>query len=104
MSQGPKLFRCPTCRHSYLGQGPLPDCPRCGYDYRETAGFRWDVVVYILAILGLMSFLLVASQYRTGLGIGSRNVEEAPMPQDHALGAKPGTGGSRGVAGSSFAS
>ena len=65
---GPKLFTCPKCRHTYLGHDPLPDCPRCGYDYREREGFRWDVVVYLLSILALGSFLLVASSYRTYLG------------------------------------
>jgi len=52
MPQSPKLFTCPKCRHTYLGTEPLPDCPRCGYDYREKEGFRWDVVVYLLTIMG----------------------------------------------------
>lgn len=59
-----KLFTCPQCRNTYLGHDPLPDCPRCGHDYRVTDGFRWDVVVYLLSILALASFLLVGSQYR----------------------------------------
>lgn len=63
-----KLFTCPKCRDTYLGHDPLPDCPRCGYDYRVTEGFRWDVVVYLLSILALASFLLVGSQYRRYLG------------------------------------
>jgi len=62
--QAPKLFTCPKCCHTYLGHDPLPDCPRCGYDYREKEGFRWDVLVYLLAIIGFVSFLLVASYYR----------------------------------------
>jgi hypothetical protein len=65
----PELFTCPKCRHTYLGHEPLPDCPRCGYDYREKEGFRWDVLVYLLAIMGLVSFLLVASYYRGSMGV-----------------------------------
>jgi hypothetical protein len=67
MSKAPKYFTCPRCKHRYLGHDPLPDCPQCGYDYRATGGFRWDVVFYLLAILGLVSFLLVASFYRRSL-------------------------------------
>lgn len=61
----PKLFTCPKCRKTYLGHDPLPDCPACGFDYREQEGFRWDVLVYLLSILGLISFLLVSSSYRS---------------------------------------
>jgi hypothetical protein len=28
-------------------------------------GFRWDVLVYLLSVLGLISYLLVSSSYRT---------------------------------------
>ena len=63
-SKGPKLFVCPKCRKTYLGHDPLPDCPACGFDYREREGVRWDVLVYLLSILGLISFLLVSSSYR----------------------------------------
>jgi hypothetical protein len=62
---GPKLFTCPKCRKTYLGHDPLPDCPACGFDYREREGFRWDGLVYLLSILGLISFLLVSSSYRS---------------------------------------
>jgi hypothetical protein len=48
-----------------LGHDPLPDCPSCGYDYRVKGGFRWDVLVYLLSVLGLISYLLVSSSYRT---------------------------------------
>jgi hypothetical protein len=65
--QGPKLFACPQCRHQYLGHDPLPDCPRCGYDYRVKEGMRWDLLVYLLAIMGLVSYFLVSSNYRTGM-------------------------------------
>ncbi len=60
----PRLFTCPKCRSTYLGHDPLPDCPSCGYDYRERQGIRWDVLVYLLSILGLVSYLLVSSSYR----------------------------------------
>lgn len=61
----PKLFTCPKCRKTYLGHDPLPDCPTCGFDYREREGVRWDVLVYFLSILGLLSFFLVSSSYRS---------------------------------------
>jgi hypothetical protein len=70
VSQGPKLFTCPRCRHQYLGHDPLPDCPCCGYDYRVKEGVRWDLLVYLLAIMGLVSYLLVSSHYRTGISAG----------------------------------
>jgi len=63
--KGPKLFTCPKCRKTYLGHDPLPDCPACGFDYWEQEGVRWDVLVYLLSILGLISFLLVSSSYRS---------------------------------------
>lgn len=63
--KGPKLFTCPNCRKAYLGYDPLPDCPACGFDYRVRTGFRWDVLVYLLSILGLMGYLLVSSSYRS---------------------------------------
>jgi hypothetical protein len=63
-AKGPKLFTCPRCRKAYLGHDPLPDCPSCGYDYRAKGGFRWDVLVYLLSVLGLVSYLLVSSSYR----------------------------------------
>ena len=65
VGKGPKLFTCPRCRKAYLGHDPLPDCPACGYDYRVKGGFRWDVLVYLLSVLGLISYLLVSSSYRT---------------------------------------
>jgi hypothetical protein len=66
--RAPKLFTCPKCRATYLGHEPIPDCPRCGFDYREEERFRWDLLVYLLSILGLVSFLLVSSSYRSILG------------------------------------
>ncbi|HEX9155382.1 MAG TPA: hypothetical protein VF819_07445 [Nitrospira sp.] len=64
-AKGPKLFTCPNCRKAYLGHDPLPDCPACGFDYRVREGFRWDVLVYLLSILGLMSYFLVSTSYRS---------------------------------------
>jgi hypothetical protein len=90
--QAPKLFRCPKCRHSYLGHDPLPDCPRCGYDYREPEGFRWDVVVYLLSIIGFVSFILVASYYRGNMGaptIAPRSTSSGSDTGDEKL---PGAG------------
>ena len=62
---GPKLFTCPQCRKTYLGHDPVPDCPSCGYDYRAKGGFRWDVLVYLLSVLGMLSYFLVSSSYRS---------------------------------------
>lgn len=62
---GPKLFTCPQCRKTYLGYDPVPDCPSCGYDYRAKGGFRWDVLVYLLSVLGMLSYFLVSSSYRS---------------------------------------
>jgi len=95
VSQAPKLFTCPKCRHTYLGHDPLPDCPRCGYDYREKEGFRWDVLVYLLAIIGFVSFLLVASYYRGAVAPRSAEppagtgVSQPPDTADEKL---PGAG------------
>lgn len=89
MAQGPKLFTCPRCRHQYLGHEPLPDCPRCGYDYQVTEGVRWDLVVYLLAILGLVSYLLVSSHYRRGIA----GMEGASRPVSEAGEKLPGAAG-----------
>jgi hypothetical protein len=94
MESAPKLFTCPKCRSSYLGREPLPDCPRCGYDYREKEGFRWDVLVYLLAIMGLVSFLLVASYYRSNMGVASRT-PASPSSQDREKLPGSETGASR---------
>lgn len=64
VAKGPKLFTCPRCRKAYLGHELLPDCPACGFDYPAGGGFRWDVLVYLLSVLGLMSYFLVSSSYR----------------------------------------
>jgi hypothetical protein len=82
METPPKLFTCPKCRHSYLGREPLPDCPRCGYDYRVKEGFRWDVLVYLLTIMGLVSFLLVASYYRGSMSMAPGRPAASPPDQD----------------------
>jgi hypothetical protein len=64
-TKGPKLFTCPNCRKTYLGFDTLPDCPACGFDYPVRGGFRWDVLVFLLSILGLMSYFLVSTSYRS---------------------------------------
>jgi hypothetical protein len=48
-----------------LGHEALPDCPACGYNYPVRDGFRWDILVYLLSVLGLVSYLLVSSSYRS---------------------------------------
>ncbi len=87
MPQGPKLFTCPQCRHQYLGHDPLPDCPRCGHDYPVAEGVRWDLVVYLLAILGLVSYLLVSSNYRSGMAGADRGGRAAPEAGEKLPGA-----------------
>jgi hypothetical protein len=92
MQESPKLFTCPKCRETYLGRDPLPDCPRCGYDYREREGFRWDVLAFLVAILGLMSYLLVSSYYRSNIG-AREGLPGRPAPTADSLPEKlPGGG------------
>jgi hypothetical protein len=64
MPKGPKLFNCPKCRHTYLGHDPVPDCPRCGFDYQSKEGFRWDMLAYLAVILALLSFFVMTFYYR----------------------------------------
>lgn len=90
MPETPKLFTCPRCRHQYLGYDPLPDCPRCGYDYRVKDGTRWDLLVYLLAILGLVSYFLVSSTYRTGVGGMERTARPAVETGEKLPGTSPG--------------
>lgn len=63
MSGQTKVFTCPKCKETYLGSSPLPDCPYCGYDYREKEGFRWDILLFLVLIFGMMVFFLVSSHY-----------------------------------------
>lgn len=95
MATGPKLFTCPKCRRTYLGHEPLPDCPECGYDYREKEGFRWDVLAFLLAILGLMSYVLVSSHYRTGIGMGPSAPASSGPAGDGMPEKLPGSGASQ---------
>lgn len=69
MPKRPQLLTCPKCKHRYLGNDPVSDCPCCGYDYREKEGVRWDVLGYLLVILALLSFFLTSSYYKQGLGV-----------------------------------
>lgn len=91
MSGQTKLFTCPTCRSTYLGHDPLPDCPHCGYDYRIAEGFRWDVLVYLLLILALASFLLVGSQYRRYLTPEATGAKTTRSPTDVTRHTAPAT-------------
>lgn len=61
----PKLCTCPKCRKAHLGHDPLPDWRAGGFDYREREGFRMDMSGHLLSILGLVSFPLVVSFYRS---------------------------------------
>jgi len=70
MQNGPKLLTCPRCHDTYLGYDPLPDCPHCGYDYKESKGSRWSGLVYLLVILGILTFFMTASYYQGILGGG----------------------------------
>jgi len=72
----PKLFTCPSCRHTYLGHDPVPDCPRCGHDYRPKPGFRWDVLAYLVVIMALLSFVLMSSYYREMVPIPTKQVDD----------------------------
>lgn len=96
IGKGPKLFTCPRCRKAYLGHDPLPDCPSCGYDYRVKGGFRWDVLVYLLSLLGLISYLLVSSSYRTLImepaSSRSPSVTTSPAPSVSVQEKLPGSG------------
>lgn len=86
VSKSPRMFTCPKCREAYLGHDPLPDCPACGFDYREKSGFRWDVLVYLLSVLGLISYLLVSSSYRSLL-TGTVSRGEGPSSGEKLPGA-----------------
>ena len=90
--KGPKLFTCPRCRKVYLGHDPLPDCPSCGYDYQVKGGFRWDVLVYLLSVLGLISYLLVSSSYRSLL---TAPISSSPSSVRTAPPETPATGGEK---------
>lgn len=92
VGKGPKLFTCPRCRKAYLGHDPLPDCPSCGYDYRVKGGFRWDVLVYLLSVLGLISYLLVSSSYRSLI---TAPLSNSPPSRTTAPAEAPATGGEK---------
>ena len=88
-NKGPKLFTCPKCRKAYLGHDPLPDCPACGYDYRAKGGFRWDVLVYLLSVLGMLSYFLVSSSYRSLI---TESVSTSPVPASQSFTSSPASG------------
>ncbi|RMH07687.1 MAG: hypothetical protein D6704_04665 [Nitrospirae bacterium] len=64
------ILTCPQCRRTYWDDDALCECPQCGYDYRDRRGSRWGGIVYLLVILGCLSFFLMASYYRGLLGNG----------------------------------
>ena len=52
------------CRKAYWGYNSLPGCPACGFDCREREELRWDVLVYLLWIVGAIGVLLVSYSCR----------------------------------------
>ena len=70
MSQAasPQIFTCPRCKEAYWGGAgdQLPDCPRCGYDYRKREGFRLDLLFLMILIIAMFGFLLLTSSYKGG--------------------------------------
>ncbi|MER3422473.1 MAG: hypothetical protein C4293_03825 [Nitrospiraceae bacterium] len=59
----------------------MSDCPSCGYDYREKEGIRWDLFVYLLVIMALLSFFLMSSYYKQGVG-SPRQSQAVPHDSD----------------------
>lgn len=94
MAAGPKLFTCLKCRRTYLGHDPIPACPQCGYDYHEKEAFRWDVLAFLFAILGLMSYMLVSAHYRSGMALGTAASPSSGQSGEHMSEKLPGSGGS----------
>jgi len=71
----PRVFTCPRCKGAYLG-GPyeqLPDCPHCGYDYRNREGFRFDLLFLMILIVAMVGFLLLTSNYRSEVAGSSQS-------------------------------
>lgn len=83
MSKGPKLYTCPKCRHTYLGHDPVHDCPRCGFDYRGTEGFRWDLLAYAAAIVALLSFFVMSFYYRDMARMPQQNQHSNTRGNEH---------------------
>lgn len=89
MPKGPKLYTCPKCRHTYLGHDPVPDCPRCGYDYRSNERFRWDMLAYVAAILALLSFFLMTTYYRDSMRMPTQAPRTNENEPEKLPGARP---------------
>lgn len=87
MSKGPKLFTCPKCRHTYLGHDPVPDCPRCGFDY-QSKGLRWDVLAYLVIILAMLSFVVMSWYYRDTMKRPLQTPETTGNEQEKLPGAR----------------
>lgn len=88
MPKGPKLYTCPKCRHTYLGHDPVPDCPRCGFDYRSKEGFRWDLLAYFAVILALLSFFVMSFYYRDVLRMPQQNSNTSGNEHEKLPGAR----------------
>jgi len=76
----PDLSRC---KDSYWGgpKDPLPDCPHCGYDYRNREGFRFDLLFLMVLIIGMIGFLLLSSSYKGGTMTSAPAAMEGTMPE-----------------------
>ena len=68
----------------------FPSCPRCGYDYRVQGGDALDLLVYLLAIMGLVSYFLVSVNYRTGMAGMDRRHDRFPNRREIARSATAG--------------
>jgi hypothetical protein len=51
---------------------------------------RWDLLVYLLAILGLVSYFLVSSNYRSGMAGMDRPARPAPEAGEKLPGSSTG--------------
>jgi len=45
----------------------LPDCRHCGYDYRSREVFRFYLLLLMILIGAMVGFLLLTSNYRSGV-------------------------------------
>jgi len=85
MSTAPRarFLTCPICKDSYWGgpKDPLPDCPHCGYDYRNREGFRFDLLFLMVLIIGMIGFLLLSSSYKGGTMTSAPAAMEGTMPE-----------------------
>ena len=52
----------------------LPDCPHCGHDYRSRDAFRLDLLFLMVLIIAMVGFLLLTSNYRSGIAGSSHSL------------------------------